>query len=755
MNRISRTGRLLLLGGLLAGVTMAVFWPVLRDPFINLDDGYYVTLNSQVRRGLSWPGMWWALTTGFQASWHPLTWLSHMLDTQLFGLHPAGHHLTNLVLHLANVLLLFLLLERLTAAPWRSAVVAALFALHPLHVEPVAWVSSRKDVLSTLFFLLTLLAYNRYVEEKRPAEQLPGTGSPPAPAPERSAHARWYWLALGFFACGLMSKAMVVTLPCVLLLLDYWPLRRFEFKTQPSGLKTLLPFVREKLPFFALALVSSVVTALVMGRVHGAEVPLPLDARLSNAVVSYGKYLWQTIWPARLTLFYPHPWLKYAGAHPGQPLPITDWLNWKLVLALLLLLVVSLWAMSRRTRQPWFAVGWFWYVGTLVPVSGLLQVGSHAMADRYTYIPLIGIFIVVVWAAAELFQDSRFAKAALPAAAFASIAACAAGAHHQLGYWQDNQTAFAHALAVTTDNSLALEQLAHVLKAQGDKPGAMSLYREAIKAQPNFAATAYGELGVLLEEAGQTNEALALYETGLRAAPWAVQLDNRIANLLWNLGRQQEALAHYQHAIRGQPAYPDAHYNFGLALASRHEWPEAATQFAAVVKLKPDDADAMACLAETLLNQGQAGPAEYRFREVLSLNPTNASAHLQLAVLLAQKGSLDEALNNFQAAATLRPDWPDALNGQAWLLATHPQPQKRNPAEAVRLAERACTLTSRRQARFLSTLDAAYAAAGRFADAIHTAEEARALAQAAGQSGLVEAADARLALYRQGTPFSQ
>jgi tetratricopeptide (TPR) repeat protein len=790
--------RRILLGLLLAAATLAVFWPVLSADFIGVDDGYYILRNSRVRAGLTCGGLGWALTSGFQASWHPLTWLSYMLDVQLFGLGPSGFHRTNLLLHVANVVLLFWFLQSnfernltpnrnlnrnlnpnlnlATPSPWRSLFVAALFALHPLHVEPVAWVACRKDVLSGLFFLLTLLAYSKYVQSKNgQAEERRGERGEESRITHHVSRITLYALTLFLFAFGLMSKAMLVTVPCVLLLLDFWPLRRWTFQLEPQAadgsdsglapvwrsLRANLPLLREKVPFFVLAAGASIAAAFAMHGERGAPVALPLGPRLANGISAYCKYLAQTFWPTGLTLYYPHPGLRLVYELHGKPYPVSAWLG-----SLMLLILVSLWVLLHLKRRPWLAVGWFWYVGTLVPVSGILQVGSHAMADRYTYIPLIGIFICVVWGVANRrggdgpspfcsSGDGPSPPRLWLVGGVAVILACAGISRKQVGYWQNDRVAFEHALSVTADPGMAFYHIGRAFAEQGNRRVAMALYRAAIMTDPRHEPDAYLDLGALLEQEGKTNEALAIYDKALRAMPWAVQVHNHLGNLFSSMGRAEEAVNHYRAALQARDDYPDAHYNLGVALAAQHQWDQAAAQFAAVVRLKPDDAEAHSSLAETLLNQGEPVQAEQEFREAIRLCPTNAAARFQLGVLCAGENKLDEALAQFRQAARLRPDWPEALNALAWLLATHPKAESRNGAEAVRLAERACALVGDREPRFWSTLDCAYAEAGRFSEAIATAEKARKLALAAGKKELAEAAETRLALYREGRAFHQ
>jgi tetratricopeptide (TPR) repeat protein len=776
--RVQKSRRLLLVSGLLAALTLAAFWPVLSAQFIKLDDGFYVVRNGRVLQGLTWANLGWAFRTGFQASWHPLTWLSHMLDVQLFGLRPWGHHLVNLLLHVANVLLLFGFLRRRTGALWRSALVAGLFAVHPLHVEPVAWISSRKDVLSTLFFLLTLWAYANYAEQSanRATESFARRNPQSPTAPGSGATGvifsydwqRWYALSLTFYVLALMSKAMVVSLPFALLLLDFWPLRRITPDGSPkltwdrSGFRARWPLLREKIPFFALAAVVSTVAYLVVQHGGNAAPTLPLGPRLANAVLSCWTYLLKTFWPAGLTLYYPHPAWRYLVIHPGAPYPLSVWLTWPVVLGSFLLIFVSLVALVRAKREPWLAVGWFWFLLTLAPVSGVVQIGYHAMADRYTYVPLIGIFLALVWQVGEWLKsrspapgDSSQSPAALagrvssvggPLGALV-LTVCSVLTFHQAEFWRNDDTVFTHALAVTKENAVAHYELGIDSRDRGQTSQAETQFQDAVQADPAYAP-AYAELGMMLESRGETNQALALYETALTHAPWSAQIQNHLATMLWRAGRLNEAVDHYWAAIHAAPDDADAHFNLGTCLFAARQWDAAVAQFSTVVRLRPDDADALVSLAHGLLYQGHPALAEERFRQAARVAPNNAEAHQGLAVLAADRNDLSDALKEFKAAVKLRPDWPEALNGLAFILATNPDPAQRNPAEAVRLAERACALSAG-SPRFLGTLDTAYAQAGRWEDAIRAATKTREVALSEGQTNLATAAAERLTAYEK------
>ena len=477
---------------LLAGVTIAVYWPVFRHEFINYDDPYYVTENPRVQAGLTPAGIVWAFTRlhGDRTYWHPVTGLSHMLDCQLFGLHAGAHHLVNVFFHAANVVLLFGVLRRLTGTTGQSAVVAGLFALHPLQVDTVAWVAERKNVLSTLFFLLTVWAYARYAE----VQSLKSKAQSQPPASSIKHHVSAYYLfALLFFVLGLMSKPVVVTLPCVLLLLDYWPLRRF----QPSTLRRLL---LEKAPFFVLAAAVSAVTILAHQRLGSVAslTQMPLTGRLANALVSYARYLQKMFWPQDLAVFYPYP-----AAWPMEVL----------ILAAVILLSISAVVVWRRQSQPYLVVGWCWFVGTLVPTIGLVSAGAQSMADRFVYVPLIGLGLMLVLGGASLLAEAAHRRATLGVLAIVTLGACAVATRQQLHYWQDSATLFSHALAVTEGNYVAHDCLGDALYHQGRVNEAIAHFQKVLEIRPDYAET-HINFGVALRQQGQLGQAMSSFPKG-------------------------------------------------------------------------------------------------------------------------------------------------------------------------------------------------------------------------------------------------
>ena len=547
--------------------TVAVFWQVRNYEFIILDDGKYVTENSHVQDGLTWESLVWAFTTTHANFWHPLTWISHMLDCQLYGLDPGGHHFTNLLIHIANTLLLFLVLERMTGAIWPSAFVAAMFALHPLHVESVAWVAERKDVLSTFFCVLTMGSYVRYVERPRVSR---------------------YMLVLLLFAFGLMAKPMLVTLPFVLLLLDYWPLGRFQFgkpshdiraQAQKSGRpnnqrSSFFRLVLEKLPFFALAAVSCIVAFLAQE--YGGALRVlslfPIEVRIANAVISYASYIGKTIWPLHLAVFYPHP-----GTLP----------MWRIAGACLLLVCISVPVIRAAHRAPYLTIGWLWYLGTLVPVIGLVQVGDHAMADRYTYVPLIGLFIMIAWGSRDILKGWRYRKIVLPISTGVLLCASMISTGLQVRHWQNSTTLFEHALDVTADNSMAHTNLGVVLAGQEKLDEAIAHYSQALRIKPDHLEARIN-MGAALAAQDKLDEAIAHYSSALHIKPNFAGAHYNLGNALAAQGKIADAIAHFQEALRIEPNDAEVNNNLGIALAKQGKTEEAITHFQEALRIKPD-----------------------------------------------------------------------------------------------------------------------------------------------------------------------
>ncbi|MGB7769791.1 MAG: tetratricopeptide repeat protein [Verrucomicrobiia bacterium] len=710
---------------LLVLLTLALYWPMMNHAFINFDDDQYVTDNYHVKPGLTWPGIVWAFQSGYADNWHPLTWISHMLDCQLYGLNPAGHHFTNLLFHIANTLLLFLFLSRTTGTTWRSGLVAALFACHPLHVESVEWVAERKDVLSTFFWLLALLAYARFVEQSK--DQSPKSKV-------------FYVLALFLFACGLMSKPMVVTLPFVLLLLDFWPLNRLS-KNAPWTTKAIGGLIIEKVPFLALSLAASLTTFLVQragGAVSSLET-VPFPFRIANAAVSYLRYVAKAFWPVDLAVFYPPP------AHWPLGLVMTS------VLFLLVCSVLFAWF---ARRLPYLLVGWFWYLGTLIPVIGLVQVGRQAMADRYMYIPSIGLFIAVVWGFHALWGARPHRKWMAAGVGIAVLAVCGADTWTQLKYWQNSLTLFSHAKAVTTDNYVADCHLGAVFDQMGQFDKAVALLKAASQINSHYAR-GESELGVALADQGKLPEALECFRQAVQLRPKDGELQYNLGTALFINGNLAEAASQFSKALQLYPGLAAAHRSLAVVLLKQDKIAEALGQLSEAVRLNPDDAEAHLDYGLALLDNNQPAQAAAQFSQELALAPDQPEGHYRLAEALFRQNKSREAMAEFWKTLRLAPNFPDALSELAWILATDPDPSLRSGTVAVHLAERACDLTHHQAAAMLTTLGAAYAEAGRFPEAIATAQKARDLALAAGRQDLADKNEQFLKLFQSHHPYRQ
>jgi protein O-mannosyl-transferase len=596
MSRTRLVALLLVLG------TLAIYLPVSHYGFSIFDDNDYVSENFTVQNGLNWGGIQWAFTTFHASNWHPLTWISHELDCQLFGLNAGAHHVVNLLFHAANAALLFILLLRLLNDFWTSAFVAALFAWHPLHVESVAWISERKDVLSTFFALLTLLAYIKYARENS---------------------YRSFWLALVFFALALLSKPMAVTLPFLMLLLDWWPLRRIENEgLKTAGSKTTCrKLLTEKIPFFVLAAASCAVT--FFAQQHGGMVisleNLPLANRLANVPLAYVDYLLKIVWPSGLTIFYPLPKISISA----------------IVLATLVLIFISGAAWRLRKSQPYLLVGWAWFLGTLAPVIGLVQVGSAIMADRYSYLPSIGIVLMVAIGAADMAKKFHWPKIPVAAAAVLTSSACLFLTHQQLNFWRSDIALFSRAIEITPDSS------------------AMHL-----------------SLGLALEDAGRKNEALSEYEAAVKLSPDWSRAHGVLADLFVEIGRDEDAAAEFRKALQLEPDHVPLLDDFGGLLSKLGRFDEAREQFSKAMQLNPSDWRAPFLTGKMLLEENRDAEAVSFFQKALELDPDNIYVLVFFAQVLASdenakirdgQTALMLAQRANELAGGIRPDALDAL----------------------------------------------------------------------------------------------
>lgn len=665
MNKAFNKYKAVLICVFLAVSTLVVYWRVLYSDFVNLDDPMYVTENQFVNTGLSLENIEWAFSVGKVAYWHPLTWLSHILDCQLFGLRPGLHHLTSVVIHIINSVLLFAVLKQMTGAVWRSGFVAAIFALHPINVDSVAWVAERKSVLSTLFWLATMLAYTGYAQ--------------------RGGLFR-YSVTLILFTMGLLAKPMLVTLPFVMLLMDWWPLGRFSGRKSKKGSKTQttsdwktigLRLVWEKMPFFVLSAVSSYLSYLSVRRL-GITIStkfVPIGLRIANALVSYISYIGQIVWPRKLAVFYPYP----------EKIPL--WESTGALVALILATIVLLWSLRKR---PYLSVGWLWFVGTLIPVIGLVQAGLWpALADRWAYVPMIGLAVAVVWGLGDIVAKLRLQKAAMLFAGVyvLTLPVCT---YLQTGLWQNSFTLFGRALSVTNDNYIAHLNFGNALIKDNKIDEAMQHYRTAIELRSEYADAHYN-LGVAfslkgkgkeaieeyhtairlkddhwkarfrladaLARAEQLDEAIAHYDKVIRLQPGNVEVYNNFALALVKKGRIDEAIEYYNKALAIKPDSTEILNNFGNALVEKKEFYQAVVCFKKALSLKPEFAETYYNLANALKQTGQFSEAAIHYREALRLNPGDVDTHYSLALVLVELKEYDEAITHFEKAALLAPDF--------------------------------------------------------------------------------------------------
>jgi len=570
--------------------------------FVGYDDQEYITENSHVQKGLTVESIVWAFTSFHSANWHPLTWLSHMLDCGLYGLNPMGHHWTNLIFHMINTILLFIVLELMTGAIWRSAFVAALFALHPLHVESVAWVSERKDVLSTFFGLLMIFSYYRYV---------------------KISSLKNYLLVIIFFCLGLMSKPMLVTFPFVLILLDFWPLKRFHYKndylfqserTAHYDSKGIFRLILEKFPLFIPVVISCVLTFFAQkswGAVQKLG-SLSLQNRIANALVSYVNYVLKMFWPSKLAVFYPHP---------GDNFPA-----WQIFGAALLISCACFLAIRTAKKYPYIVIGLFWYLGTLVPVIGVVQVGEQAMADRYTYIPLIGLFIIVAWGALDLFRKWHYRKIYLSVFGMIILSAFTARTFFQITHWKNGVTLFEHAIKVTKNNYKAHNNLASALDSL-ELDRAISHFKEALRIHPKYV-TALCNLGLAFNNKGNYDEAVLYFTKALKIKPQKTDTRMDLANVFFLQAKPEEAISQYREILKTDSENANAHYNLACMLSA----------------------------------QKKIDQAEHHYKEALRINPNHEKAHYNLGNIMLKHGNQKEAFTHFVEAIRIKPDYVQAYN---------------------------------------------------------------------------------------------
>jgi Flp pilus assembly protein TadD len=599
----------------LAAAIIAVYLPVYGHDFVKYDDDFYVSNNANIKSGLNFSSIRWAFTSRRYAhNWHPVTWLSHIVDYQLFGDWAGGHHLVNVLFHILNTLILFYVFQIMTKSLWPSAFVAAAFALHPLHVESVAWIAERKDVLSTFFWFLTMWAYVRYVENPK---------------------LKWYLTALILFILGLMSKPMLVTLPFVLLLLDYWPLERKFSKT----------LIIEKIPFFLCSLASSVITFIVQ-RGSGAAVGiewLSLASRINNAIVSYIMYIAKMFWPSRLAVLYPHP---------GSSLPIS-----KVIICVFLLLLITAAVIYFGRRYKFLAVGWLWYLGTLVPVIGLVQVGSQAMADRYTYITLTGLFIIIGWGAKEIISGKGFI---LTFSAVILLCALAFMSQGQVKYWKNTSTLFERTLSVTKNNLLIHESYANYLFEMEKYDSAIEELNKFLLLKP-AAAKSRCNLGCALMWTGRADEAIEQFELTIKYKPDFALAYNNLAAALHTQGRDEEAVEYYRQTLKLQPNFIEARLRLCAILTELKRFEEIIEVCDKAVEMEPNNPAVRGYLAQSLAAVGKTDEAIEEIRFILRAHPDSIEMNRNLGLLLERQGKLAEAAEAYRAALRIDPNDASAV----------------------------------------------------------------------------------------------
>ncbi|MGO9148021.1 MAG: tetratricopeptide repeat protein [Desulfomonilia bacterium] len=632
---------------LLAGVIFFVYWQVTSFDFINFDDEIYIENNHSIEHGINFESIKWAFSSfGYASNWYPMTWISHMLDIQLFGMHPGMHHLTSVIFHILNTILLLIVLDKMTGSLWKSTVVAALFALHPLHVESVAWISERKDVLSTFFWMLTMLSYYWYVQH-------------------RSSHR--YIIVVLIYILGLLSKPMLVTLPFVLFLLDFWPLKRWGFdqslhtntnekgKIHTDVWRSRRSFlIIEKIPLIMLALISSGVTFYTQ-RKFGAMIALAdvqFGTRISNAITSYVIYLRNMIWPFNLSIVYPYP-------DAFNPLLV--------ILHALLLLCISAFVLFSSRRYPYLVVGWLWYIGTLVPVIGIVQVGEQSMADRYTYIPLIGIFIMVVWGLVDLHGHFRYRKVALGVTSIIVLALLAWCAWVQVGFWNNSETIFRHALNITKNNYVVHRNLGEALLIHGDNEGAIRQYQEYLCIKPN-SIEVHTILGDTLLREGNLDEAIMQYLEVLRINPHKPEIFNNLGTAYLLKGNIKKAIKYFRESVHYKPDYATAMSNLKVAIAQL-KLLDLISNIQSSMKADPQNPTLHMRLGEIYHQQGEYDKAITQYQEAISIHPKFIKAMNGLVLIYSSQQEFTKALDVLQSMRQIEPNSPDVYYNIACIYA--------------------------------------------------------------------------------------
>ena len=724
---------------LLSAGILAVYLQTAWFDFTNYDEYLMVLRNPVVNAGLTVQGLAWALTTSYFEYWHPLTWLSHMLDCEMFGLWAGGHHLVSVLLHIANTVLLFTFLQRVTGSLGRSAFVAALFAFHPLKVESVAWIAERKDVLSAFFFFLTLHAYARYCQARTQA--FPSAANPPPHRKhEEAERPQWqYYQRLGLlaFACGIMVKPMVITLPFVLLLLDFWPLQRWSLETARQQLPRL---VKEKIPFFILT-AAGCVLAYVSVEAGGSIIDsakVPFGERLATVPITYVRHLVNAFWPAGLMPVYAPETLAW----------------WKTAGALGILAVISVFALAALRKMPWLPVGWCVFLGMLVPVIGFVAVSLQPLADRYAYLPSTGLFIAATWCLAIGAKALRLPIFAQACGATVVVLLLAGLTWVQTGYWRDSLTLWSRCLELHPASTIALYNKGLALQEANRHEEAIHYYRETLRLKPEHL-DANLNLGVALLALRQPAMATNAFAAALNLQPGYSKALGNMGAALFELGDIEGALRYSADAIKTDPALFGPHVILGRGFSAKGDSQQAIQCFIQALKLNPASPQTHHLLGLELLSSGRPGEAEIQLREAIKIAPRWADPRFRLAAELARQGRVQEAVQEYRAGLRCNPESPEALNNLAWILATCPSPAVRDGAEAVKLAWAACQLTSHKEPVLIGTLAAAYAESGEFDKAQAAALRAASLARAAGDTNLAALNESLLAKYSRNEPHRE